>query len=173
MYERAKELYASELASIREAGLYKAERVITTPQGARISSNGKQVLNFCANNYLGLSSHPRVIEGAKQALESHGFGMSSVRFICGTQDLHKQLEARIAASSAPKTRSSTRRASTPTAVCSRRCSAPRTPSSAMRSTTPASSTASASARRSACATPMATWRRSKPRWSRRRAAACA
>lgn len=95
MYERAKEIYASELASIREAGLYKAERVITTPQGARISSNGKQVLNFCANNYLGLSSHPRVIEGAKLALESHGFGMSSVRFICGTQDLHKQLEARI------------------------------------------------------------------------------
>ena len=95
MYERAKEIYASELASIREAGLYKAERVITTPQGARISSNGKQVLNFCANNYLGLSSHPRVIEGAKRALESHGFGMSSVRFICGTQDLHKQLEARI------------------------------------------------------------------------------
>ena len=95
MYERAKELYASELASIREAGLYKSERVITTPQGARISSNGKQVLNFCANNYLGLSSHPQVIEGAKRALESHGFGMSSVRFICGTQDLHKQLEARI------------------------------------------------------------------------------
>ena len=68
---------------------------LPTPQGARIASNGKEVLNFCANNYLGLSSHPRVIEGAKRALDTHGFGMSSVRFICGTQDLHKQLEARI------------------------------------------------------------------------------
>ncbi|MCC6666382.1 MAG: glycine C-acetyltransferase [Polyangiaceae bacterium] len=95
MYDRAQGIYAAELAAIREAGLYKDERVITTPQGARIASNGKEVLNFCANNYLGLSSHPRVIEGAKRALDTHGFGMSSVRFICGTQDLHKQLEARI------------------------------------------------------------------------------
>jgi len=95
MYDQAKAVYQSELDSIREAGLYKAERVITTPQGARISSNGKEVLNFCANNYLGLSSHPAVIEGAKHALDTHGFGMSSVRFICGTQDLHKALEARI------------------------------------------------------------------------------
>ncbi|MBK8999868.1 MAG: glycine C-acetyltransferase [Myxococcales bacterium] len=96
MYERAKAIYAAELAGIREAGLYKSERVITTPQGARISSAGNEVLNFCANNYLGLSSHPKVIEGAKRALDTHGFGMSSVRFICGTQDLHKALEARIA-----------------------------------------------------------------------------
>lgn len=96
MYDRAKAIYAAELAGIREAGLFKSERVITTPQGARISSAGKQVLNFCANNYLGLSSHPAVIAGAKRALDTHGFGMSSVRFICGTQDLHKQLEARIA-----------------------------------------------------------------------------
>ncbi|MBI3202530.1 MAG: glycine C-acetyltransferase [Myxococcales bacterium] len=95
MYDRAKDIYASELAAIREAGLYKDERIITTPQGARIASNGRQVLNFCANNYLGLSSHPKVIEGAKRALDTHGFGLSSVRFICGTQDLHKQLEARI------------------------------------------------------------------------------
>ncbi|MBK7583521.1 MAG: glycine C-acetyltransferase [Myxococcales bacterium] len=95
MYDRAKHIYATELSGIREAGLYKDERVITTPQGARIASNGKQVLNFCANNYLGLSSHPAVIEGAKRALDSHGFGLSSVRFICGTQDLHKALEARI------------------------------------------------------------------------------
>ena len=95
MYDRAQGIYAAELAAIREAGVYKDERVITTPQGARIASNGKEVLNFCANNYLGLSSHPRVIEGAKRALDTHGFGMSSVRFICGTQDLHKQLEARI------------------------------------------------------------------------------
>ena len=95
MYRAAKAIYAKELASIREAGLYKDERVITTPQGAKIESNGNAVLNFCANNYLGLSSHPRVIEGAKKALETHGFGLSSVRFICGTQDLHKRLEARI------------------------------------------------------------------------------
>jgi len=95
MYDRAKSIYAAELAGIREAGLYKSERVISTPQGARISSNGKPVLNFCANNYLGLSCHPKVIEGAKRALDTHGFGMSSVRFICGTQDLHKALEARI------------------------------------------------------------------------------
>ncbi|GMV13932.1 MAG: glycine C-acetyltransferase [Polyangiaceae bacterium] len=96
MYDRAKAIYAAELAGIREAGLFKSERVITTPQGARISSAGKEVLNFCANNYLGLSSHPAVIAGAKRALDTHGFGMSSVRFICGTQDLHKALEARIA-----------------------------------------------------------------------------
>ncbi|MBX3127772.1 MAG: glycine C-acetyltransferase [Polyangiaceae bacterium] len=95
MYEAARGIYAAELASIREAGLFKRERVITTPQGARIESAGRTVLNFCANNYLGLSSHPSVIEGAKRALDSHGFGLSSVRFICGTQDLHKALEAKV------------------------------------------------------------------------------
>ncbi len=97
MYNDARQIYAAELASIREAGLYKQERVISTPQGARIVSAGREVLNFCANNYLGLSSHPAVIEGAKRALDSHGFGLSSVRFICGTQDLHKRLEERISA----------------------------------------------------------------------------
>ncbi len=86
MYDRAQAIYAAELAAIREAGLYKDERVITTPQGARIASNGKQVLNFCANNYLGLSSHPRVIEGAKRALDTHGFGMSSVRSRAGVTE---------------------------------------------------------------------------------------
>ncbi len=96
MYQRAKEIYAGELAGIRDAGLYKDERVITTPQAARIQSDGKSVLNFCANNYLGLSSHPEVIAGAKRALDSHGFGLSSVRFICGTQDIHKRLEQRVA-----------------------------------------------------------------------------
>jgi len=86
-----------ELRSIEEHGLYKRERVITTPQGAIIRvSDGREVLNFCANNYLGLSSHPKVIEAAKNALDTHGFGMSSVRFICGTQDIHKELERRIA-----------------------------------------------------------------------------
>lgn len=85
-----------ELASIREAGLYKKERIITSPQGADITiQGGKQVINFCANNYLGLSSHPRVIAAAKRAIDTHGFGMSSVRFICGTQDIHKELEQKI------------------------------------------------------------------------------
>ena len=86
-----------ELDGIRSAGLYKSERVITTPQGAMIrTADGREVINLCANNYLGLSSHPKVIEAAHEALRTHGYGMSSVRFICGTQDLHKTLEARIA-----------------------------------------------------------------------------
>lgn len=85
-----------ELATIKEAGLFKKERVITTAQGASIRvSTGAEVLNFCANNYLGLSSHPDVIQSAKDALDTHGYGMSSVRFICGTQDIHKNLEAKI------------------------------------------------------------------------------
>jgi len=92
-----KDHLTAELASIQEAGLYKRERIITTPQGASIrTSDGKEVLNFCANNYLGLSSHPLVLEAAKRAIDTHGFGMSSVRFICGTQDIHKELEHRIA-----------------------------------------------------------------------------
>src|SRR5690606_27366621 len=86
-----------ELENIKEAGLYKEERIITSPQGAEIKLNtGETVLNFCANNYLGLSSNPEVIQAAKDAMDTHGFGMSSVRFICGTQDIHKELEAKIA-----------------------------------------------------------------------------
>jgi len=89
--------YQSELESIREQGLFKAERIITSPQSAEITlADGRKVLNFCANNYLGLADHPDVIQAAKDALDTHGFGMASVRFICGTQDLHKQLEAKIA-----------------------------------------------------------------------------
>ena len=88
----------SEINDLREAGLYKEERVITTPQSAEISTTEeKEVLNFCANNYLGLSSHPDVIKAAKEAIDSHGFGMSSVRFICGTQDIHKELEQKTSA----------------------------------------------------------------------------
>lgn len=87
---------SQELANIQEAGLFKRERVITTPQDAVVKVNGKDVIIFCANNYLGLSSHPKVLEAAHKALDSHGFGMSSVRFICGTQDIHKTLEAKIA-----------------------------------------------------------------------------
>lgn len=98
MYSTLKPVLERELQSIREAGLYKKERIITTPQGAVIrTSDGKEVINFCANNYLGLSSHPRVIAAAKHAIDTHGFGMSSVRFICGTQDIHKTLEAKISA----------------------------------------------------------------------------
>jgi len=95
-YNAIKQHLEAELKSIEEAGLFKRERIITSPQGAEITVNGNTVLNFCANNYLGLSSHPRVIEAAKRTLDTHGFGMSSVRFICGTQDIHKTLEKKIA-----------------------------------------------------------------------------
>ncbi|MFN8316182.1 MAG: glycine C-acetyltransferase [Chitinophagales bacterium] len=92
-----KEKLSAELESIKENGLYKSERIIVSPQDAEIKlDSGKTVLNFCANNYLGLSSHPKVIEAAKNAIDTHGFGMSSVRFICGTQDIHKTLEQKIA-----------------------------------------------------------------------------
>ncbi|ESU24325.1 2-amino-3-ketobutyrate CoA ligase [Flavobacterium enshiense DK69] len=97
MYGKIKEHLQNELNSIQENGLYKKERIITSPQGAEIKiSTGETVLNFCANNYLGLSSHPEVVQAAKDALDTHGFGMSSVRFICGTQDIHKNLEKKIA-----------------------------------------------------------------------------
>ncbi len=96
MYDQYKPFLTKELAAIKEAGLFKKERIITSPQAAEITiQGGKQVLNFCANNYLGLSSHPKVIEAAKAAIDTHGFGMSSVRFICGTQDIHKTLEEKI------------------------------------------------------------------------------
>ena len=99
MYGKLQQQLQQELSSIRERGLYKTERIITSPQGASITVAGREtpVLNFCANNYLGLSSHPSVIDAAKRYLDSHGFGMSSVRFICGTQDIHKELEEKIAA----------------------------------------------------------------------------
>ena len=96
MYGKMKEHLSQQLAEIREAGLYKEERIIESPQKAGIMVKGKEVLNFCANNYLGLSDHPRLIEGAANMMKERGFGMSSVRFICGTQDIHKELEAAIA-----------------------------------------------------------------------------
>ncbi len=97
MYGDIKTYLQQEIESIKDAGLFKEERIITSPQGAEITLNtGQKVLNFCANNYLGLSSHPDVIQAAKDTLDSHGFGMSSVRFICGTQDIHKELEEKIA-----------------------------------------------------------------------------
>ena len=96
MYGKIKEHLQSELQSIEENGIFKTERIITSPQGAEITiSTGEKVLNFCSNNYLGLSSHPEVIQAAKDTMDTHGFGMSSVRSICGTQDIHKILEKKI------------------------------------------------------------------------------
>ncbi|MDH4403948.1 MAG: glycine C-acetyltransferase [Flavobacterium sp.] len=96
MYGKIQQFLQSELETIQENGIFKKERIITSTQGAEITVNGETVLNFCANNYLGLSSHPEVVQAAKDTLDSHGFGMSSVRFICGTQDIHKTLERKIA-----------------------------------------------------------------------------
>jgi len=96
MYETLKPVLEKELDEIRAAGLFKEERIISSPQAADIIANGREVINFCANNYLGLSSHPQVIRAAKEAIDTHGFGMSSVRFICGTQDIHKELENKLA-----------------------------------------------------------------------------
>jgi len=96
MYGKIQQFLQSELDTIEENGIFKKERIITSTQGAEITVNGEKVLNFCANNYLGLSSHPEVVQAAKDTLDSHGFGMSSVRFICGTQDIHKTLERKIA-----------------------------------------------------------------------------
>lgn len=96
MYNTLKPVLQQELADIEKAGLYKKERIITSPQGADIEVlGGQEVINFCANNYLGLSSHPKVIESAKKAIDDHGYGLSSVRFICGTQDVHKELEKKL------------------------------------------------------------------------------
>lgn len=96
MYGKIQQHLQNELNTIEQNGIFKKERIITSPQGAEITVNGETVLNFCANNYLGLSSHPEVIQAAKDTLDTHGFGMSSVRFICGTQDIHKTLEKKIA-----------------------------------------------------------------------------
>ena len=96
MYGKLQQHLQNELNTIEQNGIFKKERIITSPQGAEITVNGETVLNFCSNNYLGLSSHPEVIQAAKETLDSHGFGMSSVRFICGTQDIHKTLEEKIA-----------------------------------------------------------------------------
>ena len=96
MYGKIKEHLQNEIQEIKDNGLFKKERIITSPQGAEIKiSTGETVINFCANNYLGLSSHPDVIQAAKDTMDTHGFGMSSVRFICGTQDIHKELEQKI------------------------------------------------------------------------------
>jgi glycine C-acetyltransferase len=95
MNDKLEQRIAAEVEEIKAAGLFKKERIIESPQGAEIIVNGKTVLNFCANNYLGLSSHPKVIKAAHEAIDKRGYGMSSVRFICGTQDIHKELEEKI------------------------------------------------------------------------------
>ena len=133
MYGKMKEHLSNTLAEIKEAGLYKEERVIESPQSAAIEVKGKEVLNFCANNYLGLSNHPRLIEGAKKMMDRRGFGMSSVRFICGTQDCHKELEAAyLGVFPDGRHHFSMPPALMPTEVCSNRSSQTRTPSSPTR-----------------------------------------
>lgn len=122
MYKIKKELQGA-LDEIKKSGLYKVERVITSDQKAEIEVTGrKEVINFCANNYLGLANNTEIIGAAKQAMDSHGFGLSSVRFICGTQDLHKELEKKIAEFFQAKMPSSTPRAGMQTAASSRSCS---------------------------------------------------
>ena len=114
--------------TLRDQGLYKAERTITSPQQAWIEADGRRVLNLCANNYLGLSNHPALVEAAREALPKYGFGLSSVRFICGTQSIHRELEEKLVR--IPRHRSDDSvfaPASTPTAGCLKRCSANRTP----------------------------------------------
>ena len=162
MYGQLKDELAETLAGLREQGTYKRELVMTTPQGAHVEVEGRgELLNLCANNYLGLANHPAVVEAAHAALDRWGYGMASVRFICGTQALHRELEEHLSRSSAPTTRSSSPPASTRTAASSRRCSPTRTPSSRTRSTTPRSSTGSGSARRSGSGTRTATWTSSR------------
>ena len=136
-----KEFLQKELADIREAGLYKEERIIASPQRAEIEVGGKKVLNFCANNYLGLSDNPRLVEAAKKEMDARGYGMSSVRFICGTQDIHKSSKPPLRSISVRRTPSSTPHASMRTEAYSNRSSRTRMPSSPTRSTTHPSSTA--------------------------------
>jgi glycine C-acetyltransferase len=120
-----------ELDEIRSAGLFKAERVIVSPQGSSIRvGDGREVLNLCANNYLGLADDPRIVAAAKEALDRWGYGLASVRFICGTQGVHKQLEQRISGFLGTEDTILYSPASTLTGACSRHCSASRTPSSA-------------------------------------------
>ena len=119
---------AQTLEEIKAQGLFKTERIITSPQDAHIAiTGGKCVLNMCANNYLGLADHPALIAAAKEALETHGFGMASVRFICGTQDIHRNSKQRLPNSWALKIRFFTHPVSMQTAACSRHCSPTRTP----------------------------------------------
>ena len=157
MYGAVKDELAATLKEIQEAGLYKRERELTTPQSSHVATTSGEALNFCANNYLGFADHPEVVAASREALDTWGFGMASVRFICGTQSQHTLLESASRSSSARRRRSSSAPASTPTAACSRCCSARTTRSSPTSSTTPRSSTASGSRRRRGSATGTRTW----------------
>ena len=170
MYGKVKEHLATALENLKAAGLYKEERIIESPQQAAIQVNGKEVLNFCANNYLGLSNNPRLIEGAKKMMDRRGFGMSSVRFICGTQDSWRLPSQN---TSRQKTPSCMLPASTPTEVSSARSLPTRTPSSLTPSTTLPSSTAYASARLSVIVTPTPTWKSWRNAFRRLRSSASA
>ena len=122
-------LLKTQLEDLRSRGLYKRERLLQGPQGSAIRVGDREVINFCANNYLGLANHPAVVEAAHEGLRRYGYGLASVRFICGTQELHKQLESNIARFWGKTMPFSIPPASTPTAVCSRRFSMSATPSS--------------------------------------------
>lgn len=161
MYGKMKEHLSKTLTEIKEAGLYKDERLIESPQGAAIQVKGKEVLNFCANNYLGLSNHPRLIEGAKKMMERRGFGMSSVRFICGSQDIHKELKLPSLITLRQKTLFSMLHASMPMEACSNLYSLTRTQSSPILLITRQLSTVSGSARRNVIAMQTLIW----PTWS--------
>ena len=169
MYGTLRDELVETLAEIREAGTYKSELTMTTPQGAHVNvEESGELLNLCANNYLGLANHPAIVEAARDALDRWGYGMASVRFICGTQALHRELEQRLSEFLGTDDTILLARASMPTAVSSRRCSARRMPSSRTSSTTRRSSTGSASARRSGSATRTGTWTSSRRGCGRRR-----
>lgn len=127
MYGKLQDHLKEELQNIKEEGLYKSERIIEGEQGAEIDVNGKKVLNFCSNNYLGLSSHPEVVKAAKETLDTHGFGMSSVRFICGPKTFTKPWSKKLPLFAAPKTRFYTQPPLTPTVAYLSRCSPKKTP----------------------------------------------
>jgi len=163
MYETLKPVLQQELAEIEKAGLYKKERIIISPQGAEIEvEGGKKVINFCANNYLGLSSNPKVIEAAKATIDAHGYGMSSVRFICGTQDIHKELKEKYPSFWVQKTPYCMLRPSMQTVEFLNHCLTSRMRLFLTSLTTPPSLTAFVCARPSVCGISTMTW----PTWKK-------
>ena len=163
MHGDYKDHLSGMLDGIRDAGLYKNERQITTPQGARVGiSDGSEVINLCANNYLGLSQHPEVNAAAMQGLKDWGYGMASVRFICGTQTLHKQLEEVLSDFLGPKTLFFTQAALTPMVVCMKPFSVQKTRCSQMSSITLASLTGFDSLKRNGTASRTTIWKTLKP-----------
>ena len=157
-YTKMKSWIEDELQVIRDGGLFKDEKVINSAQGSQVETSEGELINFCANNYLGLADHPDVLKAVSDGMQSHGFGMASVRFICGTQDIHKELEARLTEFMGSEDTILYTRASTPTQACSRRCWARRRHHQRRSQTTPASSTVSGFAAPSGRSSPTATWR---------------